>query len=90
LLQGLIDVGQDVVDVLEAYRQPDEVGRYASGELLLCRELLVRGGGRVDGQAARVAHVRDVRDQLQCIDELAALFGAALDAEAENGARPRP
>ncbi len=48
--QGLIQVPQNVVDVLEADGQADQVVGYSAGQLLLVRELLVRGRRRVDGQ----------------------------------------
>jgi hypothetical protein len=41
----------------------------AGGRLLLDAELAVRGGRRVDDEAADVADVRDVAVELQRVDE---------------------
>src|SRR3712207_7579068 len=56
-VQRLVEVGDDVARVLDADRQAHEVGRHAGRDLLLGRELPVRGGGRVDHEAPRVAQV---------------------------------
>ena len=60
-----VEVGEDVVDRLEADRQAHELGLDAGGELLLGGELAVGGGGGVDGQAAHVADVGEVAVQLE-------------------------
>jgi len=56
--------------------------RDAGGALLLLAQLRVRGGGWVDGQAACVAQVRHVVEQLQGGDELGAGRLAAAQLEA--------
>ena len=61
-------------------------GRDARGPLLLFGQLLVRGASRVDDQRLGVAHVGQVREQLDAVDEAAAGLEAALDAEGEDGA----
>lgn len=48
---------------------PDEVISDARGDLLLRGELLVRRGGRVYDQRLGVAHVGQVRGQLDAVDE---------------------
>ena len=45
-----VQVGQDVVDPLDAHREAHQPGRDAGGELLLGGQLLMGGGGRVDDQ----------------------------------------
>ena len=54
--------------------------------MLLFIELAVGGGAGVDGQAARVADVGQVREDLQAVDEARAGGDAALDAESHNAA----
>ena len=71
-LQRLIQIGQDVVDVLQADAEADQFGRDAAGALLFLVELRMRRGGRVNRQALGVAHVGQVREELERIDELAA------------------
>src|SRR3546814_7925056 len=47
-LERLPDVGQDIVDMLDADRQAQVARRHAGGALVLGAELLVRRGRRVD------------------------------------------
>ena len=60
----LVEIGDDVVDVLDADRQADHVGRGACKLQLILRQLAVGGRGRVDDQRARVADIGEVREQL--------------------------
>ena len=57
--QGLFQVGQDVLDVLDAHRQADEVGGDAGGGQLLFRELPVGGGGGVEHAGLGVGHAME-------------------------------
>ena len=84
--QGLIQVGQDVVQRLDADREPDKVGRDAGRVLLLLAQLLVRRRGGMDGQAARVANVGQVAEQLQVLDKRA----PGLDARRRTPKPTRP
>ena len=52
--------------------------------LLLLVELRVGRRGRVDGQALGIAHVGQVREELQRVDELPPRVLAALDAEDDH------
>jgi hypothetical protein len=52
------------------YRDPDHVGGHARGLLLLLAELLVRGERRLDDQGLAVADIREVRRELQPVDQL--------------------
>src|SRR5580692_7963315 len=45
------------------------------------------GRGGMNRERLGVAHVREVRDELERVDEATASLGAALDPEAEDGAR---
>ena len=66
---GLVDVLEDVVDVLDANREPHIARRHTRSQEFFFVELAVGGATRVDRQAARVTDVRDVVEQLQVIDE---------------------
>jgi len=57
LLQRLIDVGDDVPDILDPYRQPDEVVRHSRGFSLFGAELLMGGARGVNHQRSRVSDV---------------------------------
>src|SRR5262249_34432001 len=90
-VEGLFQVADDVGGVFGADREADEVGRDAGRFLLFDRELLVRRGRGVDDQRLAVSHVRQVREKLDVVDQLAAVFallrvGRSLDAEAEDRA----
>ena len=62
-----VEVPADVVDVLQADREADQVRADAGRDLLLVGQLLVGGAGRVDHQRLGVADVGQVRDQLQAL-----------------------
>src|SRR5690606_3732407 len=79
--EALLEVGDDVVDRLEADREAHQARVDARGELLLLGELAVGRRGRVDGEAAHVADVGDVAVQGQRLDEALAGLLAALDDE---------
>src|SRR5690606_29491226 len=82
--EGLVDIGDDVVDMLDAHRNAHQVFRNASPRQLFRAELAVRGRSRVAGQRLGVADIDQPQDHVQRVDELAACFHTALDAEADN------
>ncbi len=84
--ERLIQVPEDVLDVLGADAEADEIGADASGGLLFGRELAVGGCGGVDGEGACVADVGEVAEEVEAFDESLASRGTALDAESEDGA----
>ena len=55
--QGLADIGQQIVDVLGAHRQPHCAGRYAAPKQLLPGHLGVSGGGGMDDERLDIGHV---------------------------------
>ena len=79
----LIDVGNDVVWVLDADRKPDVSLRDAGLELLFWRQLRVRCGRRMDGERAGVADIGDVVEHLERVDEATPGLAAALELEAD-------
>src|SRR5665811_1033245 len=85
---GLVEVGDDVVDVLEADRDSDQIGRHAAGDLILSRELRVGGGCGVDDQALGLADIGQQAEELDRVDELAAGFDAALEPKGDHSAVP--
>jgi pimeloyl-ACP methyl ester carboxylesterase len=81
-----LEVGDDVVDALEAHREAHQAGLDTRRALLLVVELTVGGRRRVDHQGANVAQVGQLIVQLECVGERLAGGAAALDDEA--GYRP--
>src|SRR5262249_11556327 len=80
--QRLAEIGQDVLGILETDREADHVLADAGCLELLGAHLLMGGAGGVDDQGLGVAHIGEVRDELQRIDEALAGGAAAFDAEA--------
>ena len=74
------------LDVFEPDRQPHHLGARAGAHALLVGELPMRGRGRVDDQAARVADIGEMAEQLDVADERDAGVVAALEPEGEHGA----
>ena len=82
----MLDVGDDVVDMLDAHRQAHIAIRNTGGELLLFGELRMRRRRRMDGEAPRVADIGDMVVKLQRVDELAPCVLAARQLEADQPA----
>ena len=81
MLKSLIEVGEDVVDVLDAYGEADEFGFDASRELLFCGELGVSCGCWMDRERLGISEVGDVGEHFQRVDELGSRFGSTFDSE---------
>ena len=86
LVEGLIEVPEDIVDVFDANAQTDEIRADTRGSLLLIRKLAVRGAGRMNGQRLGIAQVSDVTDEFQAIDEFRPGLATAFNAEAQHRA----
>src|SRR5471030_3038354 len=81
---GLIEIPNDVVHILNSNRDSDEVLAHAGGQLLRIVQLLVGGGGRVNDQALGVTEVGQVREDLHGVDQFAPRLRSALDAERDR------
>src|SRR5690554_1691372 len=88
--QGLIEVGEDIVDMLDADGEAHHIGGYPGPGELLVVELAVGGGGRDRRAALGVADVDQPQDHAKGVVETRPRLAAALDAEAEDprGAAP--
>ena len=87
LFEGLSQVFDDVVDVLDTHAEADQVRGDACFDELFVAELTVRVACRVQHAAAGIGHMGHDADHLEAIHELDGLFTATLDAERENAAR---
>src|SRR5215469_71306 len=85
-LQGLVQIRDDIVDMLQPDGEPDIAVGDAGRELLVRRELGMRGGRRVDGEAPRIADMGDVIEELQGVDEAPPGLLAAGELEAQKPA----
>ena len=70
-IERLRNILENIVGMFEANREAHVAGCDAGCELLLGRQLLMRGGGRMDGERARVADVGDMVEEFERVDELA-------------------
>jgi len=82
--KGLVEVGEDVVDVLDADGEADKFGADATGELLLGGELRMGRGGRVNRQRLGVTKVGNVGEQLERVDELCSRFCSTFNSKDNN------
>src|SRR5271157_13454 len=83
--QGLVQIREDVVDVLDTDAQANELGSDTSLTLLPLVELRVSGRRGVNSQALGIADIGQVREELQRVDELGPRLPASLDAEDDHG-----
>src|SRR4029079_476700 len=86
-LQGLVQIPKYIVLRLEPDGEPDHFRCHAGGELFVFGQLAVGGRRRMDDERLRIADVREVRKELDRIDEAHARGGAAADAEGQDSAR---
>ena len=82
----LIQVGDDVLHVLDAYRETDEVFAQVCVGQLFGRKLAVGGRRRVDDERLRIAHVGEQRVELDVVDDRQARLASALHAKDECSA----
>ena len=68
----------DVLDVLDADRQPDHVGTRAGALSLIVLKLAMRRRCRMNNEAPRIADVGEKTEKLQARNELHARFISAL------------
>src|SRR5581483_2359519 len=81
--QRLLEIGDDVVGLLEPDREPHHVRPGAGLHLLRIRQLPVRGRRRMDDQRARVADIGEMREQLHVRHELDTGVVSTFEAERE-------
>ncbi len=84
--EGLVDIGDDVGDVLDAYRESDEVGGYAGFAQLLVGELTVGVAGGVEHARAGVGHMGDYGYESESVHEAYGVFTGAFEAEGYDAA----
>ena len=84
VVERLVEIGEEVLDILDPDRQPHEVGGDTGGLLLRFVELLVCGRCRMNGERLGIANVGEVTEQLEAIDELTSGFESAFEAESDQ------
>ena len=82
----LLEIGDDVVGVLDAAAQTHQVDADPGLLQLLLGELAVRGAGRIQRAAAGIGHMRGDRDHLEVVEQRGDLVAAAGHAEGDHAA----
>jgi hypothetical protein len=84
--EGLVDVGDDIVHVLDADRQPHELGCDARRLQLVVRELGVGRRGGVDDERLGVADIGEVRNSWSSSTKTGPGLPSGLEPEGEESA----
>ena len=77
----LFYVGNDVFNILNAYRQADEVGSNARFEQLLVGKLAVSVACRVEYASAGIGNMGHDADEVKVVHELYSFFACSLQSE---------
>src|SRR5947208_11634566 len=77
-LQGLIEIGEDIVDVLDSHTQANHLRGHPDFLLLFGRQLPVRGRCRVTYQGLGIAHVDHSLKEPKSIEALRARLEPAF------------
>src|SRR4051812_6454452 len=85
--QRLAEIVDDVLCGFDADREAHQFLADPGGCELRGIHLLMGGAGRMDHQRLGIADIGEMADHAQGLDELLSRWPAALDAEADDGAR---
>jgi hypothetical protein len=87
--ERLIEIGDDVVDVLDADAEPDHLRPHAGLGCSSRRHLPMRRRGRMAGERLGVAHIDQPLEQLErVVERLAGLKPPAMPKVSSEQARP--
>ena len=84
---GLFDVGNDVIRILDTYRESDQIRSYTCSNQLLVRELAMGVAGRVQHRSAGIGYMGNNGTKLQRIHETDRLVTPSLQTECNDTAR---
>ena len=86
MVQSLAEVIQDIFHILDADREPDQVGGYSGFTELLIRELPVGVAGRMEDTGTGISHMGDDADQSEGIHKPDGGLTVALQTEGQYAA----
>src|ERR1700733_3198614 len=86
LAKGLIEVGEDVVDVLDSDAEADHLGQYARVALFFGGHLPMRCGSRMACERLCIAKVHEARDKVKRIVKFYGGCVSAFDADGHQAA----
>src|SRR5690554_5384225 len=84
LRECLLQIGDQIVNMLDADRQSNHVGPNAGLRQFLIGQLPMGGGGGVAGECFAITDVDQSRDQLQCILKTCPGVAPAVNAEIQD------
>ena len=87
LLHCLLQVSDDILHILYAYRETNEIGGYTSLKELFVRELTMGMAGRMEHTGTSICHMGHDADKIEVVHKLDSLFPATLKTEGDNTAR---
>lgn len=82
--ERLIEVGDDIVDMLDTDRQPDHFWPHAGLVFLVDRHLAMRRRGRMASERFGITHIDQALEQLQGVVKILCRNETAGDAESEQ------
>lgn len=86
-LEALLKIRNDIIDMFRAHADPNQILRHPGPPLLIITQLLMRCRPGVYRQRLRVAHIRQIADQLEPIHDLLPSLLPALDTKAQHAAK---
>lgn len=85
-LEALLEIPNDIFNMFRAHTDPDQILRHPGPPLLLIAQLFMCRRPGVYRERLRIAHIRQIADQLEPIHNLLPCLLPALDAEAQHAA----
>ena len=84
LVHSLLEVGNDVIDILETDREANQVWSDAGSAKLFVRELTVSMAGRMEYAGLGIGHMGHNADELQVVHKADSRFARTIQAECDN------
>src|SRR5712664_1805935 len=86
--ERLVEIGEDVVDVLDSHTQANAARCHPRGQLLLRRHLPMRRRCRMAGERFSIAQIHQALEKLERVVEAHAGFEPAADLEGNERTSP--
>ena len=85
--QRSLEIRNDIVDILNANRHANQIGRHTRRKLLLRCKLGVSRRGRMDHESLGVAHIGQLTGKLQVINGLWSSLHITLDTKGKDASK---
>ena len=80
-LKCLFKISNDIINMLQSNRNPEQGRSHTCSQLRLFRQLLVGGGSRLDDQGSHITHIGQVTNQFQVVHQPDGLLLFPLQGE---------